>query len=55
MGFAKFVKAAISDTMCARGLKSGTVTKIVTKTGAKQAKINELQDSEIIVILRLAK
>jgi len=37
------------------GDEIGTVTKIVTKTGAKQTKINELQNTEIIVILRLAK
>jgi hypothetical protein len=41
--------------MCARGQTGRTVTKIVTKVGAKQAKISKLQKIENIAKLRLAK
>jgi hypothetical protein len=40
--------------MCARG-QNYDCHQIVTKTGAKQAKISKLQKTEIIAILQLAK
>jgi hypothetical protein len=41
--------------MCARGQNSTTVTKIVTKVGAKQAKTSKLQKTETVAKVRLAK
>jgi hypothetical protein len=41
--------------MCASVRKIATVTKIVTKVGAKQAKTSKLQKTETVGKLRLAK
>jgi hypothetical protein len=45
----------VCDNHVRKGPKLRDCHQIVTKVGAKQAKINKLQKTEIIAILQLAK